>query len=552
MKRPMMRILIVSIMVVAALTRTNAQQERKIKPPNQSVGKTSQTTLAAILNINNFTIWQQAHGRGAYPPNNAGDGGVYPRGTRWVIFADGFVWAAKAYVDPAHTIAAPVQLIRVGGSTYNVGNEVGWIEGEGPNARGIGPADPRARIYRIRRDWTTMSKDELRRDAAENNLIPLNDVTEADWDEWPVEHGAPYIERNGIPGYQKPPTPSPPSFTPDMLITKSFDEPGIAGPETDFTADQVIWCAFNDLNRGNLIGFTGSEPIGLELQMTLWGYKQHGAMGEMYFKRLLLINKGGADISGGEKGFLWLDSMFVGMWSDPDIGYFGDDLVGCDSVLGIGYAYTGRTTDAEFDKFLLPPPAAGYAYLQGGLVPSEGDTAIFDLKPRAGYRNLPMTSFALPVFATQADYPYGVELSRRWWRVLQGYVPDPSGSPWRLFPHPPGFPITKFPFSGNPVTGTGFIDGLGTDYSPPPGDRRLLVNTGPFQLAPLDTQEVVVAVVGGMGSDRLSSITVMKANVQVAHLAYQSLFTTPRAPRAPRVMAVELDGQIILEWGSNP
>ncbi|MEX0602628.1 MAG: hypothetical protein WD295_04750, partial [Bacteroidota bacterium] len=262
--------------------------------------------------------------------------------------ADGFVWSAKAYLDAAHTLPAPVQLIRTGGSTYNVGNDIGWIEGTGANAVAIGAADARARIYRIRRDYLEMSVGELRLDAAENFVTTTSAVTDGDialvkaqyakdWDEWPVANGAPYIERNGIPGYQKPPAfEEDGSFTVDSLIAGNYDEPGLAGIDPNSPANQVMWSAMNDLNRGNMLGFQGSEPMGLEAQLTLWGYKRTDALGNLYFKRIKFINKGGADVGGGAKGNLYLDSMYFAQWSDPDLGAFGDDLSGCDTVLSMG------------------------------------------------------------------------------------------------------------------------------------------------------------------------------------------------------------------------
>ncbi len=441
----------------------------------KSFEKSAQTTLAAILNINNFTSWQRGDGQGQYgPPFVNGDGGVYPRGTSWVVFADGFVWGAKAYLDSLHTQTALAQLIRVGGSTYNVGNEIGWIEGVGPGARAIGSSDPRARIYRIRRDWTTMTDAELRRDAAENQQMPISSVSsvqtweiqfqyQKDWDEWPVQYGAPYIERNGIPGYQKPP-PFSASFTPDSLIYGNYDEPGIAGANADYPAGQVLWTAFNDLNRNTMLGFAGCEPMGLELQLTLWGYDQPGGLENLYFRRLLMINKGGADIGGGSKGSLFLDSVFVGQWVDPDVGHFGNDLNGCDTVLQMGYTYNAYPTDAEFSRFNLPPPAVGYVLLGGPVVPSSpGDSAIRGFAERAGFKNLRMTSFYPKATGSAISDPtYDYDGALRWWRLLNGYLPDFSSSPWRLYPSPPGEPETKFPMAGDPVARTGFLDGLGT------------------------------------------------------------------------------------------
>ncbi len=503
--------------------------------------KVLQTDQAAILNINNFTTWQRSNGLGQYgPPAVSGDGSRFPRGTRWVLFADGFVWGGKAYSDAALSQVADGQLIRVGGSTYNSGNTPGWISGSGASAVPYGLSDPPVRIYRIRRDWTRMSESELRLDAAENFVLSPEQVTSAeidsvtawyalDWDQWPAQYGAPYIERNGQPGYQKPPAFGP-SFTVDSLISGRYDEPGISGVDPDAPADQVVWTAMNDLSVGTMFSFVGCKPMGLEAQLTLWGYKRSDALGNMYFKRLRIINKGGADLGGGTKGSLWLDSMYVCQWSDPDLGAFGDDLAGCDSVIGMGFVYNGSTTDAEFVKFGLPPPAVGYAFLAGPIVPGmPSDTGIFDLRFRMGSRHLPMTSFGWYGPGSAISEPtFNYEGALRWWKLFRGYAPDPSTSPDRLWPHG-GFQPSFFPFSGEPNPSmTGFVDGVGTNWSFAPGDRRIVMNSGPFVLAPGDTQEVTVAVVGGLGADRFSSVQVMKANARLAQSTFRKLFPSFR------------------------
>ncbi|MEX2088487.1 MAG: hypothetical protein WEB62_01905, partial [Bacteroidota bacterium] len=120
-----------------------------------------------------------------------------------------------------------------------------------------------------------------------------------------------------------------------------------------------------------------------------------------------------------------------------------------------------------------------------------------------------------------------------------------------FYPHPPGVTVGRFPLAGDPVAGTGHLDGQGTDYSFSPGDRRLLLNTGPFTMAPGDTQEIVIGVVVGLGSDRISSVAVMKFNDRFAQNTYNALFAVPKSPLAPDVKIAELDGQVVLEWGSN-
>ena len=59
----------------------------------------------------------------------------------------------------------------------------------------------------------------------------------------------------------------------------------------------------------------------------------------------------------------------------------------------------------------------------------------------------------------------------------------------------------------------------------------MLINSGPFTLAAGDTQDVVEAVIGGLGDNQLSSITDMKFTDQVAQALFDDLFqSVPSAP----------------------
>ncbi len=527
-----------------------------------SLYKTNGSPRYQILNINNLWTWLRSDGQSNHSPT--GDNGTfYPRGTAFLIYQDGVMWGGKAYVDQAKTQSAPFgQLIRVGGANYITGCREGRIIGEGANAVAANPGDPDARIYRIRRDYYTMSETELKRDAAESFEKPAAQVTESDmqkifdqyakdWQEWPVDYGAPFIDRNGN-GVYDPPPPFSANFTADSLIAGGYDEPGVAGADPNSPADQVVWTVYNDLDRNQTITLQGSEPLGLEVQVTEWGYKRTDPLGNIFFRRIRIINKGGVDIDGtGTKGSFWIDSMYVAQWADPDLGSFADDLVGCDTTLSIGFVYNGNAVDSDYRKFNLPPPSGGYDFLQGPIVPSPGDSAVFDLKRRHGYKNLGMSSFSYfsagsAISDPPRDYTRG---TLRWYKMLRGYAP--VDGPLTFYPFPPGMTPGPFPLSGDPVTQTGFIDGQGQPYSFAPGDRRLNVSTGPFTLAPGDTQEVVVALVAGLGADRLSSVAVMKFNDRFAQNTYDALFQVPKPPSPPHVVVTELDGEVVLEWGSD-
>ena len=84
---------------------------------------------------------------------------------------------------------------------------------------------------------------------------------------------------------------------------------------------------------------------------------------------------------------------------------------------------------------------------------------------------------------------------------------------------------TRFALSGNPVIGAGWVDGM----QQAPGDRRLGLSTGPIQMAPGDTQVVVIAEIAAgalNGVDRLAAVSLFKYYSQLAQEFYDSAFPT--------------------------
>lgn len=530
---------VVGISILMSIALAQPDKNAKIVPPRQ-LTKIAGAPSYQILNINNITSWLKSNGQfGLSPFGN--NGAFFPRGTGNVIYQDALVWGAKAFKDAGRTQSAPYgQLIRVGGATYNPGTRAGRIIGIGAVAL---PADPNAsdvRIFRVRRDYATMSNADARRDAAESFETSIDQVSQGqidairnqyalDWAQWPVAYGAPYIDRNKNGVYDPPPAFGP-AFTVDSLLSQNRDEPGISGPNMKAPADQVVWSVYNDLDVATTVSFEGSYPLGLEVQVTTWGYKSAGPLGNVVFRQFQFINKGGVDFGDGTKGSFYMDSMYVAQWSDPDLGDAANDVAGCDSVLSLGYVYNGFPTDSKFAAFSLPPPAVGYDFFAGPIVPSSpSDSAVFGLRRRGGYKNLGMSSFSY--FASNSIYsdpPFNNYSSGtgRWWEMLRGFAPVGSITGPDI-PYASGpFPQSKFPLSGDPVNQTGFLDGQGQSYSLLPSDRRIILNSGPFSMAPGDTQTVVVALLAGLGADRLSSVAALRSVDVIAQVMFNTLFSS--------------------------
>ena len=278
----------------------------------------------------------------------------------------------------------------------------------------------------------------------------------------------------------------------------------VVGP--DMSGDQMLWAVYNDAdpavhtNRGGQ-----SQPLGIEVQQKTFGFDRQGALSNTVFIDYKLINKGGNNI----------DSCYVMFWADPDLGGASDDLVGCDPALSLGYVYNATNTDQLYGD---RPPAVGYDFFKGPVV--AGDT-------------LGMSSFIYYINGTDPAN------AAQTFNYMRGYTRD--GAP---VTDPTTGLTTRFYYPGDPVAGTGWLDSN-------PSDRRFMMITGPFHLAPGDTQTVVGAIVVAQGGDRLSSVTGLKFFDVKAQKAFDINFQLPPPPPAPRVTFSTDHSQVNLFWDSG-
>jgi hypothetical protein len=313
-----------------------------------------------------------------------------------------------------------------------------------------------------------------------------------DWNEWPADLGAPFVYGKDSNNVQRNAGPYDPQY----------DIPGQPG------ADQTLWYVANDCNIVGTMDVWASPVIGLEMQRTIWGYNRTGALGQTIFLSTLLINKSGAKI----------DSMFLVQWADPDVGVANNDYAGCDTSRDLGFDYNGTATDTVYGTSI---PAVGYDIVQGPIAPgAPDDTAGFRLGKRPGYRNLRMSAF---VFYVPIPVYEEVAPEILWYRLMNGTT-GATGSP---IIDPTTMNTTKFCLSGDPVQAqdgsAGWVDGI---LGLVPSDRRFYMTSGPFTMAAGDTQEMVVALTVGLGTDYLSSITALRSADDSVQRFYDSLTGT--------------------------
>jgi hypothetical protein len=204
-------------------------------------------------------------------------------------------------------------------------------------------------------------------------------------------------------------------------------------------------------------------------------------------------------------------------------------------------------------------PVSGYDLNKNGVDDSE-DYAVFNLKPVGpGFINLPMTSFGYFSAGNAAwDDPdlQDHDGTLQWYNLLRGYITNTDVDDPTPFIAPSTGVATKFPLDGDPVTKLGDVDGIAGNFAP--ADRRMALSSGPFEMAPGDSQEVVVAIIGGESGSLAEgsptqSVFQMKVNDEIAQFLYSTLFTqVPKPPIAPVVKATPLENSVGLVWGTDP
>ena len=379
------------------------------------------------------------------------------------------------------------------------------IVGDYTQDMGPGPwgGDPLAAVHRIYKVSKSMLDDPAAHD---------------DFQNWPVDYGAPWVDVDGDGAWNPLPA--------------GQDHP-------EFIGDQVLWFVSNDGDPAYKLNF-GTSPMNVEIQTTMFGYDRIDAIGDMLFIKQLVINKGDDD----------LVDTYMGLWSDPDLGNAGDDLVGCNVELGMGYVWNDGP-DTYYDNLDIGTPAAGYDFFQGPKVPCDDPTDPVECPAQGakmfgtyypGEKNLKMSSFAFYING-DATYTDPADETEGYY-YLQGLRKD--GSP---YPNEIAGDLydQKFCFYGDPALDHGTTNPVDGNYASA-ADRRFLMSVGPFTMASGDSQEVVFGIFHAAGGDALSSVAYLSQVDQLAQSAYDNDFDLPEPPPAPNVTASAFDNEIVIMW----
>lgn len=338
--------------------------------------------------------------------------------------------------------------------------------------------------------------------------VPVDSAALNEIMEWPVMDGtgaplAPYFDFNGDAFY-------------DPTVG---DYPLIKG-------DQAIFFVFND--KGGPHTETGGMPIGLEIQGMAYEYNcPDSALYNTVFVSYKITNKSTNTF----------DNVYLGKWTDFDIGYYNDDYIGCDVARGAYYGYNGAGTDPQYGA---NPPAQAVVFLRGPYA-----TPNF---------------MADPADSTANGYGYGdtiVDNEQLGMDHFIAYYNNSSGTTGNPSAVDDYYDYMRSVWQdGTPLIygGNGYGTGVRADYMYPgisdptgfgtggtvqapwsevtenntPGDRRCVGAAGPFRLTPGSVEPLELAYVFGKANSggNLASLAVMQERIDSVRAEYNRGITT--------------------------
>jgi hypothetical protein len=417
--------------------------------------------------------------------------------------------------------------------------------------------------------WSTSEKDDCGRILDEEQIARISpDVLY-----WPAYGNPRFVNRFGfeLPDNANagladffdvggPPDPITGKCGPDGKYQPEYgDYPkiGIRGCEDDPRyPDQMVFWIYND--AGGIHTQTQSpEPLRMEVQVQAFAYATNDEVNDMTFQRYRLINRGTQP----------LDSTFFAMWTDPDLGCYVDDYIGCDTATSLMYVYNEDALDGQpgcncpggVPTYCDKIPILGIDYFRGPLdldVIVGYDTIIFDGEPIAvpRYKELGMSSFTYYNNGGVGNWPAAMVDPVNfieYYRYMTGSWRD--GTPFTYGGS--GYNVAslqriKYAFTEAPNETQGWsMCTANLDF----GDRRTLQASGPFQLKPGAINELIIGVVFVPEETYpCPSLDRLLFADGIAQALFDNCFRITDGPDAPNMDWIELDQEIIAVLTNEP
>lgn len=352
---------------------------------------------------------------------------------------------------------------------------------------------------------------------------------------------APYVDVNGSTDYD-PQNGDYPYY--DIFNNLGKDNLGIC--KARLFGDESLWWVYND--NGDVHINTGGKAIGLEVRAQAFAFKTTDEINNMTFYNYQIINRSSFD----------LFNTYMTVWTDADLGYYGDDFIGCDVKRGLGYIYNGDASDETigstigYGQYL---PALGCDFFQGPLADAgdgvdndfDGNTDEFGEQCGMSIFNYFNNSFAgVPVAMTDPDN------AAQYYQYMTGFWRD--GTAFTCGGNAYGGTIpTKYVYPADTYT-NGACGAAPWSDPGPGGDRRFMQSSGPFTLKPGAVNYVTFGLPWAratVSGDNKAAIPLLKVADDKAQALFDNCFKVLNGPEAPDITVQELENELILYFSNK-
>lgn len=215
--------------------------------------------------------------------------------------------------------------------------------------------------------------------------------------------------------------------------------------------DQALWMVFND--KGNTHTETGGNPFGIEVHLMVYAFQSADVLNTTTFYEYTIFNK--CQIN--------YNKVYLGIWTDPDLGCYVDDYIGCDSTRDMGILYNADTLDQNCPLgYGVNPPMLAIKVLE---VTADSLIALHKMSNFMYYNN-DFTVNGNPENSVQ--YYYYLQSK---WKDASHLTVGGIGIG--------GMDETNFAFPSNPSDSVGWSECALNNFG---SDKRMIISSGPMDL----------------------------------------------------------------------
>ncbi len=249
----------------------------------------------------------------------------------------------------------------------------------------------------------------------------------------------------------------------------------LAGEYPDVKGDQALWYVFSDNGPSHQVSM--AAPLGVEIHAQAYAYNRTGLINNIIYYEYLITNHSANTYH----------NFRMSQFSDVDLGYYNDDFIGYDSAHRMAITYNGAALDGSAGGFPANSYGAGAPVVGVTMVVLPGDTGTsyvpagnFDY-----YRN-DASVIGNPTNGVQYDgYMRGAI------RNGDPFTNDFTGAGHVTQAYGSG-PTVRYVFPGDPSDTSQWSECASGNS---PGDRRFIISSNDFNLAPGQTKKIVMALV---------------------------------------------------------